>query len=267
MFRLRGGTRSTAKYYYALALESLSESSTHLPTPSGPSLHRPQVIMNSPRLPLEVIEQVIDGSADHPKTLQHLALTCCRLRPRARLVMFARVRFKNHDQICEFVDFLQDNPHLKLVVRSITMPPIAFPGPSLLSILPNLSSIKCAPPQNSPAGGAHFLALHHTSLACSRRIGRCIQTLCLSNIFFRTSPEFIQLLLAFQNITHLFCDHIGIKTARNDTRLDAIRERLSKQMRLKALTVSVHYSSSVWLLKSRNCEHDAGRSISVLFSK
>lgn len=59
--------------------------------------------------------------------------------------MFTRVRFKSRDHLFAFVDFLQDNPHLKPIVRSFIVQPIDLAPFPLLYILSNLSEIASTP--------------------------------------------------------------------------------------------------------------------------
>ncbi|KAM5530353.1 hypothetical protein V8D89_015972, partial [Ganoderma adspersum] len=93
--------------------------------------------MNSPRLPWEVIERVIDNSVRRPNTLCSISLTCRQLRPRSHLAMFRRIQLESSDHVFAFVAFLLANPQLKPLVCTIIVTPTAF-GPSLLSILPNI---------------------------------------------------------------------------------------------------------------------------------
>ncbi|KAI1783219.1 hypothetical protein LXA43DRAFT_956510 [Ganoderma leucocontextum] len=172
--------------------------------------------MDPPRLPWEVIERVINHSAGRPKTLQSLALTCRQLRPRSRIVMFARVQFKDRDNVFAFVDFLQDNPHLPMpicahspmpVVRSIIVRPVDFAPFPLLHILPNLSEIEFSPyPQvYSPWTREVFPYLHQSSLTSFHLFGTHIKILHLFDLSFATSLAFVQVLLAFPSITDLVC--------------------------------------------------------------
>ena len=95
-----------------------------------------------PRLPWEVIERAIDHSRGRSKTLRSVALTCRQLLARTRLVMFVHVRFDNRDHVFAFVEFLQENSHLMLIVHSITVWPSDLAPFPLLHILPNLREIK-----------------------------------------------------------------------------------------------------------------------------
>ena len=224
--------------------------------------------MKSPRLPWEVIERVIDLSGSRMQTLCSLALTCSQLRPRSRLVMFGRVQLKSSDRVIAFIAFLLANPQLKSLVHTINVTPAAF-GPSLLYMLPNLSSIECVDQSQlgEPEGEddedkyklkqkeaemlnipdymrldvrVHdSLIVHHNSLACFSRLGAHIRTLHLNSVSFPTSLAFAQILLAFANITRLVCKEVEIKVAGNKPPLEVIMRRLSERTQLKELVVSL----------------------------
>ena len=218
--------------------------------------------MGPPHLPWELIERVVDLSRGRPHTLCSFSLTCRQLCSRSRLLMLARVQLENADRVFAFVAFLLANPELKASVHTIIVTPADF-VPSLLCILPDLSSIECADESrfeeledegrrelDTRVRSAHrSLAVHHTSLACFKRLGARIHTLRLDSVSFPTSLAFAQVLLAFANITHLVCLSVIIETAGGGSPLEIVRRRLLEQMRLKTLIVSVHPLWSVRLLK------------------
>lgn len=203
-------------------------------------LPAPEILkLKSPRLPWEVLERIISYCGDVLDTLCSLSLTCRQLRPRSQGVIFARVDLtRSKDRgVFPFVAFLEANPDLKPLVLSIVIRPIDF-GPSLLYILPNLSAIECL---SSGPSEVSALPLHHTSLACFRRLKTHVQTLHLVNISFPTSLAFTQVLLALGSVTHLVCTDVVIKTEGKGP-LDVAKRRLSKSLRLRSLAVSSHPS-------------------------
>lgn len=104
-------------------------------------------IMQSPYLPWEVIERVIGHSRGEPTSLRAFSLTCRELLPRSRCVMLAAgVRLKSRDHAFALADFLQDNPHLKRLIRSIIVRPDDLPPFPLLRILSDLSEITFSTP-------------------------------------------------------------------------------------------------------------------------
>ena len=202
-------------------------------------LPAPEILkLESPRLPWEVLERIISYCGDVLDTLCSLSLTCRQLRPRSQGVIFARVdltRSKDR-RVFLFVAFLEAsaNPNLEPLVLSVAVRPIDF-GPSLLYLLPNLSAIECL---SSGPSEASVLPLHHTSLACFRRLGTHVQTLHLVNISFSTSLAFTQVLLALGSIAHLVCTEVVIKTEGKGP-LDVAKRRLSERLRLRSLAVSI----------------------------
>ena len=223
--------------------------------------------MDTPRLPWEVIERVIDISCGRPNTLCSLALTCRQLRPRSHVVMFGRIQLESSDHVFDFVAFLQANSQLKTLVRTIVVTPAAF-GPSLLYILPNLSSIECVdesqleepedeheqdeifniPDRAHPPTSVRVhrsLAIHHISLACFTRLGAHIRTLHLNSVSFPTTLSLAQMLLSFAHITRLVCKKVEVKTASNGASLEVVARRLSEQMRLKEFIVSIRLINAV----------------------
>ena len=235
--------------------------------------HSRYIHIYSPRLPWEVIERAIGFSAGRPNTLCSLALTCRQLRPRSHAVMFSRVQLKSGAHVFTFVAFLQANPELKPLVHTLIVTPAAF-GPSLLYVLPNISSIECLDEsqleepedenedkKDKVSNILHLLSsakvrvhptlvVHHTSLACFRRLGAHIHTLRLNSISFLTSLAFVKMLFAFSSITRLVCESVDIKTAGHKAPLEVTTRRLYERMELKELVVIIYLLSSMWLLNS-----------------
>ncbi len=154
--------------------------------------------------------------------------------------MFASIALKSREHAFGFIDFLQDNPHLKPLVSSIIFSPTSF-GPSLLYILPNLSEIECLSPKpRSKSEKPHPLPdLHHSSLACFRRLGTHVRTLRLYHVRFPTSLAFARVILALTNLTYLVCADVVINKQGSQTSFDVVKRRLHEEMQLKILSVSV----------------------------
>ena len=74
-------------------------------------------------LPWEVIERTISHCSDSVAAPYSFTLTCRDLNPRSIILLLARVKFKNREQIFSLCDFLRAKPHLQPAVRSITVPP------------------------------------------------------------------------------------------------------------------------------------------------
>ena len=219
-----------------------------------------------------MIERITDLSAGRSDTLCNLALTCRNLRHPSHFAMFGRVQLKNHDRVFAFIVFLLTNPELQPFVHTITVTPAAL-GPSLLYILPNLSSIECVDesrlgepkdedkgkvdsekdemphiPSRTPSQGWQAgtgvrirrpsVIMHRAGLVCFRQLGAHIRTLRLCSVSFSTSLDFVQVLSAFTGITRLICEDVEIKAAGCEGPLELATRRLSERMGLKELTVS-----------------------------
>ena len=196
------------------------------------------MIMQSPLLPWEVIEKVIDHSRDNPNSLRSFSLTCRELLPRSRCLMLAGgVHLKSRDHAFALVDFLQANPHLKSFISSIIVQPADLPPFPLLHILSDLSEITFTARWPNTGTAVPSGSLHPSTLTCFRRFGSRIQTLCLSHITFSTSLAFVQLLLAFSSITRLVCQHVDIQTGGNQAPLAVVIQHLSHKLRLQSLVV------------------------------
>ena len=216
---------------------------------------------SSPRLPWEVIERIIDHSSGRPKTLHNLALTCRQLRPRSRCMAFGLVKLKSNSRVFAFIDFILNNPDLKPHVYTIIVSPASL-GPSLLYVLPNLSSIECEGTEpGQRMTGSNRLHLHHSSLAAFRSHGTHVQTLRLQYVSF-SSGAFIRVLLALTSLTHLTCMNVeGIMANGNKAHLEGLKRRLSKQMCLKTLTVSVLHLVVGTNISELKCGYFIGRLI------
>ena len=93
-------------------------------------------------LPWEVIERVIDHSADDNETLRSFALTCRDLHPRSINTLYRHLKFERRDQIFDLCDVLRAKPHLQLCVESVSVLIDEFPPHPLLRMLPHLSEIE-----------------------------------------------------------------------------------------------------------------------------
>ena len=205
------------------------------------------IIMQYPRIPLEVIERVIGHSHNDPKLLHSFSLTCSQLLPRSRCLMLsAGVKLTSRDHAFALVDFLQNNPHLKPFITSVTVQPADLPPFPLLHILSDLSEITFTPhwPNMSAVPGP---SLHPSNLTCFQRFGSRVQTLRLFRITFSTCLAFAQLLLALSSIEHLHCSNVAIATAGNQAPLAVAKQRLSEKLQLRSLAVSIWTSKSFML--------------------
>ncbi|KAI1791285.1 WD40-repeat-containing domain protein [Ganoderma leucocontextum] len=222
--------------------------------------------MQSPRLPLEVIERVIGHSGDHRSTIHNFSLTCSDLRPRSLCFLVTDAEFQSRDQIFDFCDFLRAKPHLKCFVRSITVHPNHLAPVPLLKDLPNLSDFTFADSWLKRVDSYRDLPatlLHQSTLTSCHLLGMHIQTLRLSDLLFATPLAFVRALSAFPNIVHLACKDVFIlqmKDHRSRVPLEVMRQHSRPgRVRLQTLTIDIsttgirHYGHPGRQLQGAKC--------------
>ena len=193
-------------------------------------------------LPLEVIEHVIDESADDPRTLQSCTLICRQLRPRSfSLILHRHVFLQSRDQVSDFCDFLTENTELRSLIKALTIFPDEFTPIPLVNMLPHLSTLLFTGSTRSP------VKLHRALLNCYHSFGKRIHTLSLKRLSFQTESDLFRLLLAFPTMTQVTCSEISIKPpTREGSAVNALRVKLSKQLRLETLHVRSHWLRAMW---------------------
>ena len=173
-----------------------------------------------PRLPIEVLEAVIDEASDDPWTLRNLSLTCITLLPRSRVRLFSRLVIWTVQQLEEVPEFLDSRPWLPPLVRKVTLFVIIAkdnkPNIRILNVvpihlfirLPNLRAWTMDTEDTVLYTGGPSLSLHHSALRCYRIYGGHIRSLKLSYIQFRNKSDFRGLISAFTGLNSLACHRI-----------------------------------------------------------
>ncbi|RPD68405.1 hypothetical protein L226DRAFT_447118, partial [Lentinus tigrinus ALCF2SS1-7] len=104
---------------------------------------------DSPRVPLEVAENIIDQLSDDVRTLRSCALTCRGWLPRSRYQLMSSIGIHSADDPASMYNYFRAHPRLTDAVRSVTVtrPPSHRRSPHLdsfpvllLSLFPNLRS-------------------------------------------------------------------------------------------------------------------------------
>ncbi|KAM5538933.1 hypothetical protein V8D89_007428 [Ganoderma adspersum] len=191
--------------------------------------------MQSLLLPWEVIERVITHSGDDFGTLLNFSLTCCNLRPRAFCLLVAYyVHFRTRVKVLDFCDLLQDKPHLKPFVHSVTVQLSDFAPSPLLRMVPNLSEIRFIEPSSNTVTPI----LHPSILKSCEPLGKHIQALCLSDLSFPIYLDFVRILLAFVNLADLVCFNVITTAEGKPTHLNALKQR---PPRLHLRTIDIDY--------------------------
>ncbi|TBU26556.1 hypothetical protein BD311DRAFT_602494, partial [Dichomitus squalens] len=152
-----------------------------LPSSSHPSPSDP-LTMQSLRLPVEVIESVIDCCSGNKATLRAFALTCRDLHPRSILVLFKDVRLKRRDRVFDFCDVLRAKPERQPFICEDVDGDITQ---SLLGIAPHetaglLHALNCRKPSSTPhlsSSGIHQFSFRYRIFACPMHIKRAVDVL------------------------------------------------------------------------------------------
>ena len=209
----------------------------------------PDPSKTSPLLPWEVIERVISHSYEPaigtpqryrwpitPESILNFSLTCRDLRPRSLCFLVANAILYTRDKAFDFCDFLEAKPHLQPFVRSISVDPENFAPIPLLQVhvLPNLSRVEFFDLKGRIDSQ---LSLNPSILTCSRLLSGRIQTLSISMLYFKSSLQCFQLLSAFPKILHLIWIYALIKEEDNTSALEVAKQRLSRRLRLRTVSV------------------------------
>ena len=192
----------------------------------------------SPALPWEVIERVINHSADSIITLCNFTLTCRELRPRSTMVLLCRIEFKTRNQIFSLCAVLQAKPYLQPFLRWVKIPVSEFSPVPLLRVLPNPLEIEFFDNRAHPGGWHYPVTLFHPAVTrhC-RQFGRHIRTLSFKNLTFPSIWEFSDILLSFPGMKFLSCGHLSVKN--ESVPQEPVIQRLSKRLHVQILTVSI----------------------------
>ena len=206
-----------------------------------------------PRLPVEVLEAVIDQASDHPMSLRNLSLTCITLLPRSRLRLFSVLVIRTVQQLEDSPEFLDSRPwltpHVRKVILFVTVPgdnskpnvrildvvPIHF-----LTRLPNLRTWTMETVRDSSSvRKSPSLSLHHYALQCYRKHGGLIRNLELSAITFYSMSDFKALVSAFIDIDSLTCYNINFQLKSREQHLRSIAGTNFRPPQISTLKASI----------------------------
>ena len=192
----------------------------------------------SPALPWEVIERVINHSADSIITLCNFTLTCRELRPRSTMVLLCRIEFKTRNQILSLCAVLQAKPYLQPFLRWVKIPVSEFSPHPLLRVLPNPLEIEFF--DNRARNKFHDLPVtlfHPSVIRYCRQFGQDIHTLSFKHLRFPSMSAFSDILLSFPGMKILSCGHLSMKN--NSVPQESVIQRQSKRLHVRILTVSI----------------------------
>ncbi|PIL26173.1 transporter [Ganoderma sinense ZZ0214-1] len=205
-----------------------------------------------PRLPVEVIERIIDMSSADTKTLSDISQSCRTLLTRSRLRLFVRIHIRTMQQMRAVGDFLDHRPWLHSLIQRVAIGPsngvdsspipdreqlaLAMVVPLPLFKLPNLTHWEIL--FDRPSGGP-TLSLNRSASSGFGYYGIHIRTLTLKHVHFPSLADFGRLLLAFSNIRDLEYSECKIAREESSTGDDVIQQRLAERLCLTCLSASV----------------------------
>ncbi|KAI0793585.1 hypothetical protein C8Q74DRAFT_517861 [Fomes fomentarius] len=227
--------------------------------------------------PPEIKDLIIDQLRYDPQTLWQCALTCSGWLRRSRYNLLARVRVRTRKQLLTLCSAIIQYPHLRPLVRSVTLEPErgrpeslylmdTIPIP-LLTLLPNLThwnllGVPIEKPvkvtENTADHGAQegavvgtdrdkksrysALPCHRLALACLRRHSTTIQALHLTTVSFPTSMDCAISLLSFPALRSLWLGAIAVDSSQIIP--DAWVSRVAGRVHIRSLSVTSRHSTS-----------------------
>ena len=175
------------------------------------------------RLPIEILEGVIDQASDNTVSLRRLSLTCITLLSRCRYHLFSSLVIRTVQRLEAFPGFLDSSPWLAPLVWKVTLFAILrdhskrnvplfdiFPV-HLLTRLPNLRTWTMEAVDSKFASILPSLSLHHSTLRYYRKHSKHIRSLELSFVIFYSLSDFKRLVSAFTSLDSLTCYDIGFR--------------------------------------------------------
>ncbi|TBU29654.1 hypothetical protein BD311DRAFT_258294 [Dichomitus squalens] len=184
----------------------------------------------SPALPWEVIERVIELCSSDKATLCAFALTCSQLHPRSLFVLFTNVEIQSAKQLKTFYDAVQAQPRLQPLVRSLSFPCEDFSPFPLLSILPGLRHLTF----NRISSAIGDDIQHSQSTLLGRQSVTSLRSLTIRCARFQTQATLLRFLSAFPNVEILTCEELSI-----DPHAPLSEGDVSHQLQLRTLNVRI----------------------------
>ncbi|KAH9947037.1 hypothetical protein B0H21DRAFT_708760 [Amylocystis lapponica] len=224
----------------------------------------------SPRVPVDIWEDIIDLLREDLIALRACALTCWQWVPRSRLHLFRVVELWTSQDLALCTQLLIDAPHLGDLIHELHichnkyfMVPIsrqftfsqllnAFPA-MLLRKLPRLDVLSIGNPSSNPFTPVvtmEDVTLYHTFFPVFS-LFRSVTRLELVAVHFSTAMEFAQLIHALSNLSTLHCRQVVWRSA---ARYDPTRfETLERRPAL----IHLHIESMPWFWPMAECFLDA----------
>ena len=157
--------------------------------------------------PIDIEEHIIDQLVDHFASLRRCSLTCKAWVPRTRFHLFGTIRIATKTAWNAVLDYFQNNPHMRPLVRSLLVAPTptertrllgTYPA-SLFQMLPNLHRWEMQVPVDAETN--QKVSFHPTTLIQLRYSP--ITELRVSSIQFTSRGEFLRLVSSLPRLSVL----------------------------------------------------------------
>lgn len=218
--------------------------------------------MSSPRLPIEVLERVIDICSEEAETyntrysyLRSFALTCRSWLPRSRFHLFSVLYIQDESRLLSFMILRRQAPTISSYVRDLNIygPPNDAPTPNDPKKTKAKPWVHLVPLKLGPVlrdletitlDSVDIMAVHSTFYQ-ALSLFRSTKQLILSGVNFPTFDQFARLVLVFPNLSSL---RVGVPDPLiwKDREFDAKLVGAGRSHRLRLSLLScVSVSSSV----------------------
>ena len=157
--------------------------------------------------PIDIEEHIIDQLVDHFASVRRCSLTCKAWVPRTRFHLFGTIRIATKTAWNAVLDYFQNNPHMRPLVRSLLVAPTptertrllgTYPA-SLFQMLPNLHRWEMQVPVDAETN--QKVSFHPTTLIQLRYSP--ITELRVSSIQFTSRGEFLRLVSSLPRLSVL----------------------------------------------------------------
>ena len=177
-------------------------------------------VLSPPRIPLELVERVIDSLHYNVPALHQFAIVCRDLLPRSRYHLFYAIRFQpTQEDAYSLCDFLDANPLLHAIIQVVAVhfPDRFRPARPVIEVFParlirRLTHLRhwklFTGATSSPETPLSF---HHTTLTLLRTTN-CIETLELKDLTFTSNTELVRLLTSIPQLRSLRCSNISVRS-------------------------------------------------------
>ena len=200
-------------------------------------------------LPLEVEENIIDHLHDHTSTLLDCSMVCKSWIPRARFHLFRSISIRYKDELDEICNFLDANPSLRSLVRTVTLSGIDFCQPELFEVapivllpkLPHVHQWEFVPSRQRHSRGHMPVLFRSMALHCFSAY-LSLRKLRLATITFLRCAELGRLLLACTSLDELECVDMGLQRNEPDV-CPMLKRRLMSRLHISRLSVSAAVAS------------------------